>query len=419
MKFDSIIIGGGLSGLVCGLRLQKAGRKCAIISSGQSAMHFSSGYFDFLDRTPDGKTAKDLKEALGNLPEEHPYSKIGKERLTGYMGSVKEFFSGCGIKLGGDPFSNGYRITPTGNFKPTWLSLEDFSLLKNESAPWKKVLIANIEGFLDFNTSFIAESLESRGTACRTSVIDIEEMQRLRRNPSEMRSANIARVLDRQECADKAVSQIKQQLQDEEAVLLPAVFGLRTPEVKDRLTKAIGREVFFVATMPPSVPGIRTQMRLKEEFEASGGVFLAGDTALSPELAGSRVMSIGTVNFGDIRLEADSYVLATGSFFSKGLSATPERIVENIFGLDIISDTQRERWYDTDFFNRQNYISYGIRTDSRMRCIKDGSTVENLYAAGSVLGGSNPLYEGSGAGTAIFTAMYVADSILSSVNTTL
>lgn len=154
-------------------------------------------------------------------------------------------------------------------------------------------------------------------------------------------------------------------------------------------------------------------MRLKEEFEASGGVFLAGDTALSPELAGSRVMSIGTVNFGDIRLEADSYVLATGSFFSKGLSATPERIVENIFGLDIISDTQRERWYDTDFFNRQNYISYGVRTDDRFRCFKDGRLIENLYAVGSILGGSNPLYEGSGAGIAITSALYVADNILS------
>ena len=414
MKFDTVIIGGGLSGLICGIRLQKAGKKCAIVSAGQSAMHFSSGSFDLLGRLPDGTDVDKPLEALKSLPEDHPYSILGEEKVRKYAEEASAFLNGCGIKVDGEAAVNTWRISPTGERKPSWLTLGDFTALKTKDEKiGNKALIVNILGYLDFNTNFLADSFERQGTICRISSVKLEEMERLRKNPSEMRATNIARVMDRDGVWEKAAEQVKGMLKDEDIVVLPAVFGLKDGSVIEKIREAIGVKTVFVSTMPPSVPGIRTQMTLKAEFERAGGRFLMGDTVVDADFnEDGTVKSIGTQNFGSIRLYADNFVIATGSFFSKGLIATPDRIFEPVFGVDLSYAEGRDQWFDRNFWNKQNYISYGAKVSKFLHASIDGKPIANLYAIGSIIAGSNTLYEGCGGGIALLTALAAADSIL-------
>ena len=86
MKFDTIIIGGGLSGLVAGIDLSRKGQKCLIVSSGQSALHFFSGSFELY-----GMGVEPFK-AMESLSPQHPYSMIGLENVKDLADKVKPFF---------------------------------------------------------------------------------------------------------------------------------------------------------------------------------------------------------------------------------------------------------------------------------------------------------------------------------------
>ena len=87
-------------------------------------------------------------------------------------------------------------------------------------------------------------------------------------------------------------------------------------------------------------------------------------------------------------------------------------MTEPIFGVDLTYMEGRENWFDMNFWNRQNYISFGAAIDSNLNAAIEGRTVGNLYAIGSLIGGSNTLYEGCGGGIAMITAMAAADNIL-------
>ena len=72
----------------------------------------------------------------------------------------------------------------------------------------------------------------------------------------------------------------------------------------------------------------------------------------------------------------------------------------------------RGAWYDRDLFAAQPFELFGVKCDERLRGLRDGRAVENLYAIGAGLAGFNPVKEGCGAGVSMLTALAAAERIL-------
>lgn len=405
MKLDTIIIGGGLCGLVAGISLVRKGQKCLIVSSGQSALHFFSGSLELL-----GNEDEPLK-AISSLDKQHPYSKIGKKNVESLAGKVQPFFSEIGINFKGDHERNHWRMTPLGAMKRAWLTLDEIISFQNETEmPFKKVALLNITGFLDFHTSYIAAALEAKGVECTISGISMPQLDKLRENPTEMRSTNIAKTLTG-DVINTLAARINEKINGADAVLMPAVVGLTGCSDVVRLKELVDRPLHFMATLPPSVPGIRIQMMLKRYFQKQGGIYMLGDSVVSGRFEGGKLKAIKTVNHGETEFEADNFILASGSFFSKGLVAKQNEVIEPIFGLDVDAPKDRQEWYQRNMFEAQPYMSFGVATDEDFHVFKEGLPVENLYAAGAVLSGMNSIKEGCGAGVSILTAMHIVENL--------
>lgn len=415
MKFDTVIIGGGLAGLVCGIALTKSGQRCAIISSGQSALHFSSGSLDLLSQLPDGSAVESPTKAIEELAKqskEHPYAKLGAERFAELAEQSKELLQWAGVDMVGSSEHNHYRLTPVGVLKPTWLTFRGY--VNSDVATglkWRRVALFNAEGFLDFYPQFLRDELRALGTICEVHTFNLPELEQIRQNPTEMRSANVARLFDSDEAIDALAEIIRSQMGDVEAVLLPAVLGVDCHDGVKRLEERLGCEVAVVATLPPSVPGLQVQTLLRRYFQELGGVYLPGDTVVGYKAEGDRIEAVYTSNHGDIGFRANDFVLATGSFFSGGLEADNEKVVEPLFGVDVAYDENRQKWYDRDLFEAQGYESFGVRCDENFNALRAGRKVDNLYAVGACLAGFNGVKDGCGAGVSMLTALHVADVI--------
>ncbi|WP_368169093.1 glycerol-3-phosphate dehydrogenase subunit GlpB [Aeromonas sp. R4-3] len=425
MKFDTIVIGGGMAGLSAALRLAEAGQKTLLMASGQSALHFSSGSVDLLESEGDPLAA--LPAFMATHPD-HPYSKVGLTNIEASLADLQRHCHEQGLPLFRQE-RNHQRLTPIGTLKSTWLSPETCACVTEAPAP-DVLLLATIEGFRDFHPALAAANLatHARFAHCRilTGEIRLPQLAEFSRNPHEFRSADIARLFDKQQhdkqdlLTDLAreIGRMVQECGEPGCrhIVLPACLslGLVGPRLAE-LEARTGCTIKEVATMPPSLIGMRMQEALKRRFLALGGTFLTSERVLGARYDGDRVVGVHSQNGDDQLFEADHFVLASGSFFSRGLESRLGGIREPIFDADVLSLPERDAWAGRRLFDHHPFMGFGVKTDDQLRVLRGGKPLANLYGAGSVLAHYDPVREGSGSGVAVATGWQAAGHILAGV----
>ena len=425
MNFDVAIIGGGLAGLTCGIALQQRGKRCVIINNGQAAIDFASGSLDLLSRMPDGSAVENIEENLTALRTElpaHPYSLLGAEKVIAKANAFKALADELNLDLIGSTEKNHWRVTGLGSLRGAWLSPNSVPTVQgNETFPHKRIAVLGIEGYHDFQPQLLAANLVLNPQFAHCEVtsgfLNIPQLDELRQNAREFRSVNIAQLLEHKLAFDDLVKEIVESAQGAEAVFLPACFGLENQEFMTALRDASKLALFELPTLPPSLLGMRQRIQLRRTFESLGGLMINGDSALRATFEGDKVEGIHTRLLENEAITADNFVLAAGSFFSKGLVSEFDKIYEPVFESDIIgvegfNDKDRFTWTDHRFANPQPYQSAGVAINEYCQVQKSGQFLANLYAVGNVIGGFNALELGCGSGVAVVTALAVADEIL-------
>ena len=442
MKHDCLVIGGGLAGLTAGIRCAEAGLKVAVISAGECALTFASGCIDVLGTVP-GMPKEIVRrpfeaiDAMASAHPEHPYSCLGGAKVSQSLDWFHGQMAEANLPLGRSDVQgeNQWRITAAGALRPTFLSQPavqslPWDMFQSGDAVPRKIVFVNITGFLDFMPELAARHLKQQPSLKETTIEHVNITLPLEHGrgatADTMRAPQLARAMGEKDMNVLARVMVER-IQQADLVVMPACFdpqlGSQEPGFTrlEQLRQRTGLHVVDIATLPPSVHGMRLHQALRNRFRALGGFLVPGTQAGFGMIKGDQVVSVST---GEDLLFADHFILASGSFFSSGLSSKkidpnqPCKVQEPIFGLDLYGLPSENQPFSSRKFlapEGQNFIRCGVALNDNGSPMMQGKALQNLQVAGAVLGGYDPVQEGSGGGVAISTGWQAAQRVIAQV----
>ncbi len=190
----------------------------------------------------------------------------------------------------------------------------------------------------------------------------------------------------------------------------PSSASRGTPRCTRRPNRRLGSRVFEIASLPPSVPGLRLFEALRRRILRAGARIQIGFDVVDVERTGGRVIAIHTEAASrTLRIGADAFVLATGGIGGAGIRAAHDgALTERVFGLPV-SAPSRELWFSDDPLRPHPLETAGIEVDANLA----PAELENVRVIGSALAGMHYLDERCGDGVALASAHRAAASLAS------
>jgi anaerobic glycerol-3-phosphate dehydrogenase C subunit/anaerobic glycerol-3-phosphate dehydrogenase B subunit len=407
LHYDVLVIGAGTAGLAAATRLAQQGAQVCVLAKGIGSTHLAPGTIDVLGYGPElVRSPRAALEELAARRPEHPYALLGGARVEDALRWFADLAAGgplAGYHYQGSLERNLMLPTALGTLRPS--ALVPATMAAGDAAGLDSVCIVGSSELRDFHAQLCAANLRRAGPAARALSIDLE-LERADAGP-----LSAARRFDDPAWRARFCARLLPLLGDEEHVGLPAVLGLRDPHgAWTDLQQRLGRRVFEIPTLPPSVSGMRMFELLRSALRAAGARLVLGAEVLGAEWQGGRVVALRTAAAGHpVRYRAPWIVLASGGFASGAIELDSRWSAhERVLGLALEGiPTPGQQRFGAEFLDEQPLAAAGVAVDSHLRA----RDAENVLVAGAALPGAAPWREGSGEGIALASALHAAELI--------
>jgi glycerol-3-phosphate dehydrogenase subunit B len=410
LHYDAIVIGAGTAGLTAAARLAEGGARVCVVAKGVGSTHLAPGTIDVLGYATErvSSPAAAIEELVAARPD-HPYALLGSEAVGEALGWFSERVEAGplpGYRYIGGLEHNLVLPTAVGALRPSALVPETMAAGDMGAGNGGSVCIVGSRSLRDFHAALCATNLSRAGIEARAVDIEIEVTR------ADENALGLARRFDDPAWRAAFAARLALKLGADDRVGLPAMLGARDPHAAwIDLEQRLGRPVFEIPTLPPSVPGMRVYEILRAALRRAGGRLIIGAEVVDVEHDGSRIKAVATSAAGhEARYAAPWFVLAAGSF-SSGAIALDSRwqTHDQVLGLPLRGvPAAGEPRFVGDYLAEQPLARAGIAVNADLRA--DGA--ENVLVAGAALPGAVPWREMSGEGIALASGSRAAQHVL-------